>query len=281
VKTRTPILWVVGILVATWSLLPVYYALVVSFAAEGTIPMHLGLPSEFTLFNWTDVIFGGGMGQLSVMISEPIWPYMESSLVVAACVSVVTLGIVLPAAYTFSRYKNRTSQVMMISLLFFRMIPVIAMAIPIYFLMRTLGVWGSWEGLVFAELIYTVPLGAWLMKGYFDMLPIEVEESALIDGASRFTIFRRIVLPLSKPGVVVCIMFTFLISYIEYLFASSLLRGTAATMPVRMGLFMNPHMILWRPLMATALLSTVPMIILFLFLQRHLVRGLTFGAVKQ
>ena len=213
--------------------------------------------------------------------SDPIWPYMQNSLVVAACVSVLTVGIVLPAAYTFSRYRSRSSRVVMISLLFFRMIPIIALAIPVYFLMRTLGLLGSWQSLVFAQLIYTVPLAAWLMKGYFDMLPIEIEESALIDGASRLTILRRIVIPLSRPGLAVAVMFSFLLSYIEYLFASSLPSTIQSTMPVRMGLFITPHMTLWRPLAVTALLSAVPMIILFLLLQRHLVRGLTFGAVKQ
>jgi ABC-type glycerol-3-phosphate transport system permease component len=280
-RRRTLLLWTAGILVAVWSLLPVYYAFVVSFAAEGAIPTHLGLPSEWTWFNWRDVLFGGGMGQLSGQMSDPIWPYMQNSLVVGACVSVLTVGIVLPAAYTFSRYRSRSSRVVMISLLFFRMIPVIALAIPVYFLMRTLGLLGSWESLAFAQLIYTVPLAAWLLKGYFDMLPIEVEESALIDGASRLTILRRIVIPLSRPGLAVVVMFSFLLSYIEYLFASSLPSTIQSTMPVRMGLFITPHMTLWRPLAVTALLSTVPMIILFLFLQRHLVRGLTFGAVKQ
>ncbi|MGA2238685.1 MAG: carbohydrate ABC transporter permease [Candidatus Bathyarchaeia archaeon] len=280
-RRRTVLLWAAGILVAVWSLLPVYYAFVVSFAAEGAIPTQLGLPSEWTWFNWRDVFFGGGMGILSGQESDPIWPYMQNSLVVAACVSVLTVGIVLPAAYTFSRYRSRSSRVVMISLLFFRMIPIIALAIPVYFLMRTLGLLGSWQSLVFAQLIYTVPLAAWLMKGYFDMLPIEIEESALIDGASRLTILRRIVIPLSRPGLAVAVMFSFLISYIEYLFASSLPSTTHSTMPVRMALFINEHMTLWRPLAATALISAVPMIILFLALQRHLVRGLTFGAVKQ
>jgi ABC-type glycerol-3-phosphate transport system permease component len=280
-KGRTVALWALGILVAVWSLLPVYYAFIVSFAAEGAVPQQLGLPPQLTWFNWRDVFFGGGMGQLSGQLSDPIWPYMRNSIVVAICVSVLTLGIILPAAYTFSRYKSRTSRTIMISLLFFRMTPVIALAIPVYFMMRTLGLLGTWESLVFAQLVYTVPLAAWLMKGYFDMLPLEIEESALIDGASRFTLFRRIVLPLSRPGVAVTVMFSFLLSYVEYLFASSLPTTSQSTMPVRMGLFITSHMTLWRPLAATALLSTVPMIVLFLFLQRHLVRGLTFGAVKQ
>ena len=267
-----------SILASVWSLLPVYYTLIVSFSPEGMIPTKLGLPAQFTLWNWENVLFGGGMGELT--FRADIWPYLRNSVVIATGVSILTLLISLPAAYTFSRYKSRTSKVVLLSLLFFRMIPSITLAIPLYLFMWQLGILGTEPSLIFGHLVYTVPLSAWLMKGFYDVLPVEIEEAALVDGASRFRLLAKIVLPLSRPGIAVSMMFSFLISYIEYLFAVILLKSATATIPVRLAFFISPHMILWRPLACTALLSALPTIVLFLFLQKHLVRGLTFGAVK-
>jgi multiple sugar transport system permease protein len=265
-------------LTAVWSLFPVYYAIVVSFAPPGMVPMKLGLPAYFTLDNWINVLFRGGMGEIT--FEANVWPFLLNSIIVAACCAILTMLIVLPAAYTFSRDKGRVSRTTLFALLFFRMIPPISLIIPLYVWMYKLGLAGSLLSLILGHLVYTVPLGAWLMKGFFDMIPIEIEEAASIDGASKFAILRKIVLPLSMPGTSVCITFSALISYIEYTFASVLLGPGNSTMPVRIAYFIQPHMILWRPLAATALLSVVPMIILFMAIQKYLVRGLTFGAIK-
>lgn len=275
---RKLVLIVASILTAVWSLLPVYYAIIVSFSPSGMIPTKLGLPEAYTLDNWMDVLFGGGMGE--VTFRADVWPYMWNSLIVTAGVSFLTLLIVLPAAYTFSRYKGRVSRTTLLSLLFFRMIPSISLIIPLYLWMLNLGILGTHLSLMFGHLVYTVPLGAWVMKGFYDTLPPEIEEAAYIDGASRFQTLIRVVLPLSRPGIIVTTMFSALISYIEYVFAVILLKSGTATMPVRLAFFISPHMILWRPLSCTSLLSAVPMVVLFLVLQKRLVGGLTFGAIK-
>jgi len=118
------------------------------------------------------------------------------------------------------------------------------------------------------------------MKGYFDLLGPEMEEAALVDGANRFQAFWRISVPLSAPGMAVTAMFTFLLSYIEFLFAVILTRKLTFTLPVRLAAYMTIHETYWRLIACSSIITLIPMIILFAFLQRHLVRGFTMGAIK-
>jgi len=264
---------IIGVIVAVvmiWSLFPLLYLSIISFAGLGALPTTLQLPKRLTLDNWQQVLYG----------EAAIWPYMLNSLIIAAVTIAITLLIALPAAYSFSRFRTRTNRTIFVLLLFFRMVPYISLIIPIFFLMKRYGLLGARLGVSLSHLVYTVPISVWLMKGYFDMLPTEMEEAGLIDGANRFQAFWRISVPLSAPGMAVTAMFTFLLSYTEYLFALIITRQPTFTVSVRLTFYMAIHETLWRPMACASIVSMIPMIVVFLFLQKHLVRGFTLGAVK-
>lgn len=266
---RKVLLGLIVFVAVIWSLFPVFYLWLISFAGLGALPTSLSLPKRLTLDNWR-----------TIFLHKPIWPFMWNSLVVAAIAIVITLAIALPAAYSFSRHRTRLNNAVFTSLLFFRMIPYISIVIPIFFMLNRYHLLGTRLGLSLAHLVYTVPLSVWLMKSFFDMLTPEIEESALIDGASRFGVFWRIALPLSKPGIAVTVLFAFLLSYIEFLFALIITRRPTFTLPVRLGAYMTIHETYWRLIACSSLITLVPMVLIFALLQRHLVRGFTLGAIK-
>jgi len=272
-KKRSAIVAGIGAIIflaITWSVFPLVYLWIISFAGLGALPARLELPKRLTLANWKEILYAG----------ETIWPYMLNSLIVGGITVAITLAIALPGAYSFSRYKTKANNAMFTSLLFFRMMPYISLVIPLFFMMKEYGLLGSRLGLSLSHLVYTVPVGIWLMKGYFDLLGPEMEEAALVDGANRFQAFWRISVPLSAPGMAVTAMFTFLLSYIEFLFAVILTRKLTFTLPVRLAAYMTIHETYWRLIACSSIITLIPMIILFAFLQRHLVRGFTMGAIK-
>jgi ABC-type glycerol-3-phosphate transport system permease component len=272
-KKRAAILAAIGaiiFLLTVWSVFPLIYLWIISFASLGSLPHRLELPKHMTLDNWREILYGTGS----------IWPYMLNSFIVGGITVAISLAVILPAAYSFSRYRTKVNNTIFTSLLFFRMTPWICLVIPIFFMMKEYDLLGTRLGLSLSHLVYTVPLGVWLMKGYFDMLSPEIEEAALVDGANRFQVFWRISTPLSAPGIAVTGMFVFLLSYIEYLFALILTRKPTFTLPVRLGAYMAIHETYWRLIACTTIVSLIPTIGLFIFLQRHLARGFTMGAVK-
>lgn len=272
-KKRAAVLLAIGalvFLVVAWSLFPLIYLWIISFAGMGALPAKLELPKRLTLGNWQEVLYG----------KDNLWPYMLNSVIVAGTTVVMTLLIALPAAYSFSRYKTRVTSTLFTSFLFFRMMPWISIAIPLFFMMKEYGLLGTRIGLSLAYLIYTIPFSVWLMKGYFDMLAPEIEEAAFVDGASRFQTFLKISIPLSAPGIAVTAMFSFLLSYIELLYAVILTRRPTFTLPVRISAYMAIHEIFWREIACASIISLIPMIVLFIFLQKHLARGLAMGAIK-
>jgi ABC-type glycerol-3-phosphate transport system permease component len=260
---------IVIIIAIVWSLFPVFYLIVISFAGRGALPTSFALPKRLTLENWR-----------TILILEPIWKYMGNSLFVTAINIIITLLIVIPAAYSFSRFKSRLNGMLFRSFLFFRLLPYISVMVPLFFMMQSYRLLGTRVGLSLAHLLYTLPLGIWLMKGFFDMLSPEIEEAALIDGANTFQMFSRVVLPLIRAGIAVTALIVFLFSYIDFLFALILTREPTFTLPVRLGAYMTIHETYWRLIACSSLISLIPMVIIFAVLQKHLVRGLTLGAVK-
>jgi len=266
---RLLVLLVVTIAVL-WTLLPLIDLAVMSFAGRGALPTSLRLPKRLTLDNWRNVLFGDRM----------IWPFMLNSLIVGCYTSAITLIVAMPAAYSFSRHQSIIHKSVFRSMLILRMIPQVALSIPIFFLLKTYRLLDTRIGLSFAHLIISIPLAVWLMKGYYDLLSREIEEAAIIDGASWFQVLWRISIPLSAPGVAVTFMFCFLFSYTEYLYALIITRQSTFTLPIMFGTFMTTHETHWRLIACSSLISVIPMIILFSLLQKHLVRGFTVGAFK-
>ena len=162
-----------------------------------------------------------------------------------------------------------------------RMTPAIAAVIPIFIMLRTVRLLDNQVGLILVySVLLNLPFVVWMMRGFFEDLPVELEESAMVDGCSRLGAFARIALVLASPGLASTAILTFLFAWNEFVFALILTATSARTMPVAVQLFMRETGILWGQMTSAAVVMMVPVIILTFFIQRYLVRGLTFGAIK-
>ncbi|MEW6263208.1 MAG: carbohydrate ABC transporter permease [Thermodesulfobacteriota bacterium] len=203
-----------------------------------------------------------------------------NSLIVATAATLLTLILAVPAGYAFARVTFRFRDQLSFLVLLTQMAPPIGLIIPYFFLLNRAGLLDTYTGLVIIHLTLTVPFSIWLMITYFQDLPRSLEESAAIDGASPWTTFRRVVLPTSWGGVGVTAIFAFIESWNEFLYAVVLTGGRTKTVPVAIFGFLTTEESLWGPFTATGVTIMAPVIIVALFAQRHIIKGLTMGAAK-
>jgi multiple sugar transport system permease protein len=263
------LLSVLIILLIAWSIIPLLFAIVLSFSGP-VLPTKSFLPEEFSIGAYKNII-----------IDDSILPYLKNSFYVALIACLITIPISTLAGYSFSRMKVRWFNLFFYLFIVFRMIPYITTVLPTFSLMQKVGLMDTHLGIGLIHSLWLTPLAVWLMKGYFDMVPKELEEAAFIDGAGYFTTLFKIILPLSIIGIIVSTLFVFLYSYIEFMYALIISRHDAMTIPIKLASYSSEGKFLWREMMAASLVSTIPMIILFAFLQRHIASGLTFGAIKE
>jgi arabinogalactan oligomer/maltooligosaccharide transport system permease protein len=254
-----PVLWVVQM-----ALTPSQ-----AFQMEPTL-----LPSQLSLDNFREVICPND--DCSLFLRQTF-----NSLVVAAVTSVIGIGLSTTAAYAMSRFgfpgRERGMQLFLVT----QMFPGVVMAIPLYILMDELGLLNSLVGLSLVYSTTAIPFCTWNLKGYFDTLPKELEEAALMDGASRWVTFTRIVLPLARPALAVTALFSFMTAWNEFILAATFLSDARAyTLPVVLNSYVNNYGTEWGHFAAGAVIVSIPVMALFFVLQRHLVEGLTAGGVK-
>jgi multiple sugar transport system permease protein len=206
--------------------------------------------------------------------------YFVNSLVVSTFGTIFALVLGVPAAYSLARRPFKREADVSFWILSQRMMPAIAVIIPMFILLRTVRLLDTYMGLVVVYVTFNLPFIVWTMRGFFQDLPMEMEESAMVDGCSRFGAFWKIALPLVAPGLASAAIFTFLFTWNEFLFALILTGRNTATMPVAVQLFMRETGIDWGRMTAAAVVMMAPTLIFTLAAQRYLVRGLTFGAVK-
>jgi multiple sugar transport system permease protein len=184
-------------------------------------------------------------------------------------------------AYAFARFVFPSKEVLFYALLFTMMIPGLVLIIPQFFLAKALGLRNSLGGLTFVYVAITIPLNTFLLRGFFEGLPRELEEAVLIDGGGYFTIFFRIVLPLSTPALATVSIFTFLASWDEFVWALTAIdEMSKRTLPVAIATFQGAHATEWGLVFAASLIAVVPVITVFVLLQKYFVKGLTSGAIK-
>lgn len=207
--------------------------------------------------------------------------YFFNSSIVSFSTTVLAMVFAGLAGYGFSRFRFRGSRVLMIFTLMTQMFPGILLVIPYFSLMGAAGLLNTYPALVIAYTSFSLPFCTWMLKGFFDSIPAELDEAAMIDGCSRTSAFLRVILPLSAPGLVATAIFSFLVAWNEFLFAV-VLTSTPGMYLVTVGIASNigQFRIQWNDLMAASVLATLPTIILYAFLERYLVQGLTAGAVK-
>ncbi len=213
-----------------------------------------------------------------VFQKNPFLLYIWNSSVVAAGTTILGLAVGLPAAFSIARWRQ---QGLALTVLVARIVPGISYLIPWYILFRHLHLVDTYAALILTHLVVGLPLIIWVLIGFFEDIPQELEDAALIDGCSYFGTFRRVALPLVRPGIVAAAILSFIFSWNNFLFSVILAGRHTRTLPIAVFNMISYEEISWGPLAAAATMITLPVIILTLIVQRHIVSGLTFGAVKR
>jgi ABC-type glycerol-3-phosphate transport system permease component len=207
--------------------------------------------------------------------------YFLNSVVVSLTTLVITVTLALLAAYSFTRFQMRILSILLVGLIVAQMFPSSAIIIPIYTMIRSANLLNSYAGLVIAYITVTPPVAIWMMRGFLANLPITLEEAAAIDGATPLRIFFEIILPLCRPGIVATAVFVIIVTWQEFLFALSFTSTKEMrTLPVGMNDYIGQYGIRYGDLMASSVMVSLPVILVFFFLQRHFVAGITAGSVK-
>ncbi len=225
-------------------------------------------------FFWFSVTF---KGYVDVFAKNPFLLYTWNSLVVATGSTLLALIVGLPCAYSIAHWRQRG---LALIVLVARIIPGISYLIPWYILFRNLKMVDTYLALILTHLVVGLPIVIWVMIGFFEDIPTELREAALIDGCTDYGAFWRVAVPLVKPGVVATGILSFIFSWNNFLFSVILAGRNTRTLPIAVFNMIGYEEINWGPLAAAATLITLPVVILTLIIQRHIVAGLTFGAVK-
>jgi arabinogalactan oligomer/maltooligosaccharide transport system permease protein len=228
-------------------------------------------PAQISLKNFTDVL-----------TEQPFLRWLLNSAIVASATTVFGVFLACTAAYAFSRFRFPGRQAGMMSFLVSQMFPGTLLLVPLYIIIVSwLKLGNSFLGLVLVYSVTAIPFCVWMLKGYFDTIPLEIEESAIMDGASRQTIFFKIILPLAKPAVAVTALFSFMTGWNEFILAATFLEEEVKyTAPVGLKFFVGGFSSQWGYFAAGSIIVSLPVVLLFLYLQKYLVSGLTAGGVK-
>jgi len=265
------LLWALLVAVVVLYGFPFVYLLLTSFKTPLdtlAVPPTV-LPEEWTLVNYTEALSRDG-----VVAS------FLNSVSTAAISTVLSLGLAVPAAYAITRYGTVSGRVLVMAALVTRMIPPVAIGVPIVGIMRTLHLTDTPTGLAIAHTTISLPLSIWLMASFFESVPMSLDEAARVDGCSRWQALVRVVLPVVSGGVAVTAIFAFLASWNEFLFALLLTAVRAQTTPIVIANFQTQFGLDWGAMTALSAMYSVPVVLLTLVLQRYIVSGLTLGAVK-
>lgn len=265
-------LWSGLTLLTVWSFLPIYWMVLSS----------LRLPSE--LFRDPSLVPSWPLSFDSYRQLLETTDYLTqfmNSVVVALCVVAITLVISIIVAYTITRYRMRGKSLLISSMLYAYMFPPLLLAIPLLSIFASVGLSDTLLAVIVAHCTLTLPLGIWLFWGFFKAMPFELEEAAMVDGCTRIGAFVAVVLPLSLPGIVTVAIFSFLLSWTDYIFAFVLLSSDAQkTLPVGLASILGTLDVRWGEVMAGAALIALPLFIMFVFLSRYFIQGLAAGATK-
>ncbi len=268
---RKLLLWLAaGLLVSVW-VFPVLWGLLTSFKTERDV---LAYPPTFifepTLANYREVLFG----------TSSILPNLWSSIVVSSASTLLTMLFAVPAAYALARLRFPGKKSTGFYVLATQMLPPVGLIIPYYLVLQKVGLLDSYSGLTAIYLTFSLPFAVWLMVSYFEDIPYEMEEAALLDRAGRLRTLWYVVLPQVRGGIAVTTVFVFLNAWNEFLFAVVLGGNNVRPVTVAMFNFISVEQTQWARLAAGAMLAMAPVIVIGLAAQRHIVKGLTVGAVK-
>lgn len=256
--------------VILYSLFPMYWMVISGLRAGRALFEPLLLPGPYS---W--------QGYKTILSLTDFPTYYLNSILIAVGTTVITVAVVTPMAYALVRSRLPGMMLMVRAMLFAYMFPALLLAIPIYIFLVKIGLDDTRLSLILTHSTFTLPLGVWLMWGFFKNFPFEVEESAFIDGCSRLQAIYRIIMPLTLPGVLTVVLFAFVLSWSDFVFSLILITSDELkTLPYGLASIDDAYDANWGELMAGSTMICLPLLALFAFLSRYFIRGLSMGAVK-
>ena len=268
--------------IVTLAVLAVFVLLPLYVMVTSAMKPLVDVQSQFTWWptNFTMQPF------IDIWSTIPLASYFVNSVIVSTSASVISVIIAVFASYAVSRYTFRGRTAFTTTILSTQMFPGVLFLLPLYLIFinisQTLGVQliGSYLGLIITYLTFTLPFAIWMLTGYFDNIPRELDEAAKVDGASAIGTLLRVILPVARPGIVAVLVYSFITAWGEVLFASVLTTQTSRTLAVGLGEYSTQVNVYWNQIMAASVVVSIPVVVGFLLLQRNFVAGLSAGAVK-
>ena len=273
--TRRPLLWTAGVaLLCALLLFPFYW-----MAVTAVLPTSQVLAREPTLIpSLADVSLRAFAAAFE---RKPLATWLANSLIVTVGATSISLVIAALAGYSLSRFRTRAQELTGLTLLLTKMLPGSLIVIPFFIMASTFHLIDSLFALMLANAAVGVPFATWLLKGFFDGIPRDLEQAAMIDGCSHLSAFVFIIVPLARPGLAACAIYLAILSWSDFVFAKTLINDQAHwTITTGMVSFIGEHGIDWSALMAAGVISLAPMVVLFLLLEPFLVSGMTSGSQK-
>jgi multiple sugar transport system permease protein len=228
------------------------------------------LPSPITFEHYYDVL-----------LKHDFLRYFKNSAIYSVGTGVLSVCLAVMPAYAFSRFRFPGKKGLLISIIICQMFPQIVFVIPFFILLKSLSLINSSLGIILVYLPFTTPVAVWMAINFFNKIPIELEEAAMLDGCNRFQTFFRIALPLTIPGLAAVAIYSFLFSWGELMFSMSFLPDQGKqTLPILLSLFVGQYNTRWGQMFAGSVVTTIPALLMFMFLQKYFIGGMTAGAVK-
>lgn len=260
------------VILILWAVLPFLWMVSTAFKTteETYTSPPLWIPRNPTIENFLYIVKRGAF-----------LTYFRNSVIVAVSTTVISIIFSSLAGYSFSRFKFFGGHSLLLLFLITQMFPGALLIIPLFQIIKFLKLLNTLYALILSHITFSLPLCTWLMKGFFDQIPRELEEAAMIDGCSRISAMIRVIFPLAFPGIIAASIFSFIGSWDEFVFALTFTSSDEVrTLPIGLQRFIGSYEIYWNHLGAASVLTTIPVIILFLFIQKYMVKGLTAGSVK-
>lgn len=265
-------IYTIAVLICLFSIFPILWSISTSFKPASLMFSQppQWIPKEISFEYYKTVLSDSRMIK-----------YFFNSFITAGASTIIALIIGVLGAYGFSRYKFPGHKTLLASIILARMLPSVALLVPFFIILQKLKIYNTRAGLILVFLTITMPLSIWLLKGFIDGIPYEIEEAAMIDGCSSLGILIRIVIPINLPAIVSVGMYVFITAWNEFIFSLTMIKGTQLrTISVGLALFIDDWGVSWGLLMAASILMSIPAIIVFTMFQKSLIKGLSGGAIK-
>ena len=261
-----------GMLFVLFSILPLLWGVATALKVPGEVYAFppTWIPETITFDNF-----------IAVFQNRSLIRAFFNTLLIASATTVVALIVGVLGGYGFSRYRIPGRNTLLWSVLLTKLFPRVVVIVPFFVTLRNLQIMNTYQGLILVYLMVTFPVAIWLLKGFFDKIPVEIEEAAIVDGCSVPQLLWRVVLPMARPALVAVAMYSFILAWNEFLFALVFTNGLERRpLSVALAFFIDENGIRWGELMAASVVMSLPAILVFTLAQRMLVRGLSDGAVK-